>query len=306
MRLRTRGDVDGRDPGVALLAGGTDLLVQRRAGTRRGPIADISGLSDAPPPVQVLDGLIRLSAVAPLSVLEDHLAVLDGSAALMAGLRAAMRVFASGQIRNRATLGGNLANASPAADCVPPLVAASAMLRLRGPDGSRVVPVDRFATAPGRTVLKPAEWIETVDIPTLTIEPTDTLSTASPPPSPSETPGRSGGGDEVCGGLRVVSGFRKVAGRRALAISVVSLAWQWTADSDGTLSDVRLAAGAVAPTVIRCRNAERALEGRVPTPDLAEAIQEDIAPIDDLRASAAYRRAALAGALCEALMRRNP
>ncbi|NUR83088.1 MAG: xanthine dehydrogenase family protein subunit M, partial [Nonomuraea sp.] len=263
-----------------LLSGGTDLLVQRRAGRRQGALADISGLRDAPAPVTVSEKTITLSALAPLTVLATELTRareqngLTGptNARELNGLVEAISCFASGQIRNRATLGGNLANASPAADCVPPLVAAGAVARLRGPDGRRDLPVEDLATGPGRTALRPGEWIEAIDVP--------------------RTPATT-------------SGFRKIAGRQALAISVVSLAWQWTADSEGNLSGVRLSAGAVAPTVIRCRTAEQALEGRVPTPDLARAIQHDIAPIDDLRAGADYRRRALEGALVEALMRRN-
>ncbi|RBQ19207.1 xanthine dehydrogenase family protein subunit M [Spongiactinospora rosea] len=263
---RTAAELDRLDPARALLAGGTDLLVRRRAGHQSGPLADVSRLRDAPAPVRRLsDGSIWLSALAPLSVIDREL---GGE---LPGLRAAIACFASGQIRNRATLGGNLANASPAADGVPPLVAAGAVLRLRGPAGRREIPVAEFATGPGRTRLAPGEWIETIDL----------------APQPAH------------------AGFRKIAGRRALAISVVSLAWTWGRDPGGALTGVRLAAGAVAPTVVRCPGAEAALEGRVPTPEAVAAavaaLDHDISPISDLRASAGYRRAALAGALTEAL-----
>ena len=188
-----------------------------------------------------------------------------------AGLRAAIASFASAQIRNRATLGGNLANASPAADSVPPLVAAGAVLTLRSGTGTRRVPADEFALGPGRTCLTPGEWIHTID--------------ATHHPQRQE-------------------GFRKIAGRRALAISVVSLAWSWTRTPTG-LQDVRLAAGAVAPTVMRCRQTEEVLTGHTLTSELASTaaatLRGEISPIDDLRATADYRRAALAGALIEAL-----
>jgi CO/xanthine dehydrogenase FAD-binding subunit len=271
----TMAEVDRLDPGTVLLAGGTDLLVQWRDARLRDPdaadgrtLADISRLADAPPPVRVDGATLRLSALAPLSELARHLT----AAGALPGLTAAIAAFASAQIRNRATLGGNLANASPAADTVPPLVAAAAVARVRGPGGPRAVPVTAVATGPRRTSLAPGEWIESIDVPL-----------------------RPDG----------VAGYRKVAGRQALAISTVSLAWSWRRLPDGSLRDVRLAAGAVAPTVIRCPAVEAALEGREPAPatidDAVRALGDDIRPIDDLRASADYRRAALAGVLVEAL-----
>ncbi|MDF5758324.1 FAD binding domain-containing protein [Spongiactinospora sp. TRM90649] len=267
---RTMAEVDRLDPATSLLAGGTDLLVRRRAGRHDGPLADVTCLRDAPAPVtETGDGGLRLSALAPLSVLAGELG------GRLPGLREAIGCFASGQIRNRATLGGNIVNASPGADGVPPLVAAEAVALLRGPGGARRVPVAEVATGPGRTALGPGEWIEALEL----------------PPQPDQ------------------AGFRKIAGRRALAISIVSLAWTWTAGPGGELTRVRLAAGAVAPVVVRLRAAEAALEGRVPGEDVvaaaAGAVAADISPISDLRASADYRRAALNGALIEALTRRN-
>ncbi len=266
-------EVDRIAPGTTLLAGGTDLLVQRRDGLRTGSMADISRLRDAPAPVRYDGGTIRLSALAPLAVLDRDLA----GAGLLPGLRAAIASFASAQIRNRATLGGNLANASPAGDTIPPLVAAGAIAVLRGPDGVRTVPVAGLITGPRRTGLTPGEWIVSVEIPRGTV-----------PQGQAQ------------------AGFRKLAGRRALAISIASLAWMWSLRPDGTLSGVRLAAGAVAPVVVRCTGAESVLEGRAPDPDTVRAavraLDGDIRPIDDLRATAGYRRTALAGVLTEVLL----
>lgn len=274
----TMAEVDRLDPGTVLLAGGTDLLVQRRDArlhaaqtADRPPLADISRLADAPQPVGEAAGALRLSALAPLSVLARALT----ARGLLPGLTTAIGHFASAQIRNRATLGGNLANASPAADTVPPLVALDAIAQVRGPGGRRMVSVASVAIGPRRTSLAPGEWLESVDVPLWTED-----------------------GAEV-------AGYRKVAGRHALAISTVSLAWSWRLLPDGSLRDVRLAAGAVAPVVIRCPAAEAALEGRAPAGQAVaaavRALHEDIRPIDDLRASADYRRAALAGVLVEAL-----
>ena len=253
--------------GPVPIAGGTDLLVQRRAGRTVTTMVDLTNLVDASPPVRELpDGRLRLSATAPLA------AVATGLGDRLPSLRAAIAVFASAQIRNRATIGGNLGTASPSGDLMPPLVAAGATVLLRGSTGRREVPITEFLLGPRRTDLRPGEWIEAVDVP--------------------DVPG--------------TQGFRKIGGRQALTIAVVNLAWQWTTGPGGRLDRVRLAVGAAAPTVIRCPRTESLLEGAVPTRDAAaraaETLAAELAPIDDLRGSADYRRAAAGGLLTEALL----
>src|SRR5262249_51525934 len=107
-------------PTGALIAGGTDILVRMRAGREVPRLIDVSNLADPPPVVAASDGVVELSALAPISevivALQGRLPALEQSAVL----------FGSIQVRNRATIGGNLQNASPAADMVPPLVAADA------------------------------------------------------------------------------------------------------------------------------------------------------------------------------------
>lgn len=248
-----------------IIAGGTDLLVQMRAGHDASHLIDVTNLADAPPAVTSNGDLVELSALAPVSRVVDELG------GRLPGIAASSRVFGSLQIRNRATIGGNLANASPAGDMVPPLVAAEAEVVIDGPDGSRTLPVGELATGPGRTALKPDEWLSLVRV-----------------PLPA--------GEE---------GFFKLGGRAAMAISIVSLAWRWRRSDDGTLRDVRLALGAVAPTVVRARQAEAVLEDRQPTADVvaeaATALRAGIAPIDDVRASAWYRREVAGDLLREAL-----
>jgi CO/xanthine dehydrogenase FAD-binding subunit len=251
-----------------LIAGGTDLLVQMRAGRDLARLIDVSNLSDAPPIMTQRDGSVEISALAPISrvvgALEGRLPAVEASA----------RLFGSIQIRNRATIGGNLQNASPAADMVPPLVAAGGIAHLDGPGGQREVPVAELITGPGRTVLGPGEWIDTVTV-----------------PLPA--------GEE---------GFRKLGGREAMAISIVNLAWRWSRGEDGTLSGVRIAVGAVAPMVIRAEQAEHELEGRRPMPEVVSsavaALRDAVAPIDDVRGSAWYRRE-VAGRLLEEALRRG-
>jgi CO/xanthine dehydrogenase FAD-binding subunit len=261
----TRDELRDLGPTGKLIAGGTDLLVQMRAGREVGRLIDVSNLSDAPAVMSQKDGLVELSALAPISRV---IGALEGR---LPALKASARLFGSIQIRNRATIGGNLQNASPAADMVPPLVAADATVHLDGPDGKRDVPVAELATGPGRTVLGPGEWIDTLTVPL---------------PEDEE-------------------GFRKLGGREAMAISIVSVAWRWAREEDGTLSGVRIAVGAVAPTVIRAEQAEQELEGRRPTPEVVSsavaAMRAAVAPIDDVRGSAWYRREVAGRLLEEAL-----
>jgi CO/xanthine dehydrogenase FAD-binding subunit len=237
-----------------LLAGGTDLLLRIQEGRKVARLIDVSRLLDGPPVVRRADDFVYISALAPLTRV---IAELDG---VLPGLDASAWLFASVRIRNRATIGGNLGNASPAGDTIPPLVAAGAVAVLEGANGSRRVAVVDLATGPGRTVVGPDEWIDRIEV-----------------PLPA--------GEE---------GFRKFGTRQADAISIVSLAWRWEKDADGTFTNVSLALGAVAPTVVRARRAEAELEGRRPEPRVVEAavaaLVSDISPIDDARASARFRR----------------
>lgn len=266
---RTRAELATLAPTGRLIAGGTDLLVQMRAGRDVPRLIDVSNLSDPPPVVTQLDGVVELSALAPISRV---VGALEGR---LPSLAAASRLFGSIQIRNRATIGGNLANASPAADMVPPLMAAEASVVIDGPGGVREVPVAAFATGPGHTVLEPGEWVSTVRV-----------------PLPA--------GEE---------GFRKLGGREAMAISIVSLAWRWRGEEDGSLTGVRIALGAVAPTVIRAVEAEHVLEGRRADEvldDAVAAVRAAATPIDDVRGSAWYRREVVGRLLEEAVRRGEP
>lgn len=256
-------------PGRSAIAGGTDLLVQRRAGRQFPTLVDLSGLPGPAAWVET-DGTLALSATAGLTMVDR------AAGGQLPALRAAIAAFAGRTIRNRATIGGNLATGSPAADTVPALVVAGAVVRLRSLGGARRVPITDFLLGPRRVDLRPGEWISSVSVP-------------------------------VRG--PVVGGMRKVAGRRAQAISLVSLAWQWRRDAGGRISRVRLAMGAVAPTVVRLPAVEAALEGTRITadavkelvPQLPSLLTGAIDPIDDLRAGADYRRRCAAGLLHELL-----
>ncbi len=257
----------GADPGARPLAGGTDLVVQLRDGRCRARrLVDLSGLGLASIHERE-DGGVEIGAGAVMDDIARHPAVRRAAPAL-AG--AAARVGAW-PIQCRATLGGNLANASPAADTAPPLLVAGAEVTVASASGGcRTVPLNGFFLAPGRTCLLPGELLVSVLVP-------------APPRG------------------EVRERFTKVGPRREQVIAVVSLAGRAVVGRGGVLTGVRLALGSVAPIPVRARAAEGVLEGRRPDAAVAReamtALQADIAPIDDVRATARYRRLAAAALL---------
>jgi CO/xanthine dehydrogenase FAD-binding subunit len=167
-------------------------------------------------------------------------------------------------VRNLATVGGNVCNASPAGDILPPLLAFGASCAIVSPGGKRWVPLDRFFTGPGSTVLQPGELLTEFSL---------------PPPL------RNTG-----------SLYIKHSPRGAMDIANVGVAAAVALEDDGKVfRDVKLALGAVAPTPLRVYAAEGMLRGQTIGRDLVEAAareaQRQATPIDDVRSSAAYRRA---------------
>lgn len=250
-------------PGARALAGGTDLLVRLRAEARRG--------AEAPPALVRLDGVPELrgisttsSGVLRLGACSTHAELLENRDVRehLQPLGQALADLGSPAIRNMGTLGGNLCTASPAGDCLPPLTVLGAEVELAGPAGLRRMPLEEFITGPGRTRLAPGEVVVAV--------------VAAP----------SGG--------FAVRHFEKVGRRGALAIAVVSLAALLQLDGRGRVAVARLAWGSVGPTVWRCPEAEAALLGSRPTLTAlrraAAIVRERVRPIDDVRASAEYRR----------------
>ncbi len=238
--------------GARGLAGGTDLLLRLGRDEAWPPgLVDLKALPELQG-VERRGGLLRIGAATPLTEIRE-------SAELRAfpALAEAIDRFAARAIRNRATLGGNLANASPAADTVPPLVIHEAVCLT----DRRRVPVAELATGPGETILEDGEIIVAVEIP---LPPDDARSF-----------------------------FVKLAPRDAMAIAVVNLA-ALIVVREGRVALARLALGSVAPTVIRARGAEGRLEGSgFDAEAIAEAARlaaEEASPIDDIRATADYRR----------------
>ncbi len=243
-------------PGAHLLAGGTDLLVQMESGRRRaetviylGRIPEMRGISWDP------ENGLRVSAMATLRGVENHPVVVERYPALAAGAREVGSV----QIRNLATLVGNLCNASPSADTSPALLAYDARVELAGPGGERQVPIGEFWTGPGRNALGPGELVTAVRLPV--------------PPA----------------GQRAF--YRKLAVRKAMDLAMVGLAVTLV-PAGGNAEHVRIALGAVAPVCLRAADAEQAVAagGAAAAQEAAGLAERAVSPIDDQRASAAYRR----------------
>jgi carbon-monoxide dehydrogenase medium subunit len=239
------------------LAGGTDLIVQMRRGGGRprhvGSLHRVPGLDAI-----ALDGDVTLGALVTHRRVEQVPAFQGALRALVEGAE----VIGGHQVRNVATVGGNIVNASPAADLVPVLHTLDAEVTCVGPEGERRLALDGFASAPGVTARRPDELLTRVRFPAL--------------------PTRS------------ATAFLKAGRRRAMEISLVCVAVRLTLDAslERCLS-ARVALGAVAPTTVRARSAERALEGQ-PLNDAVlaaagRAAAAESTPISDVRASARYR-----------------
>jgi len=189
------------------------------------------------------------------------------------GLKAAALEVGSVQIQNRGTIAGNLCNASPAADGVPPLLTLDAELELQASGSNRRVPVAAFITGNRRTLLQPGELVTAIHIPRRLAE------------------GRSS--------------FLKLGSRRYLVISIVSVAVLLVPDRSSRIAEARVAVGACSAVAQRLPGLETALVGQALTPSLADAVAADhvaaLTPIDDVRGSAGYRRDAAVQLVREAL-----
>lgn len=246
------------EPSRALLAGGTDLLVKVRAG-RADPsaficlerIAELRGVRERETDLWI-GACTSHAELIGHPLVERHLPV----------LHQALRGLGSPLIRRMGTLGGNLCTASPAGDTLPPLYVLDAVVELRSRSGMRHVPIKEFITGPGRTRLEPGEILAGVRV------------------------------EKPAG--RQVHHFEKVGQRKAMAIGLASMAARLRVSVDGVVESVRFAWGSVGPTVMTCPPAEALLAGKRPSREVFERAaalaRTAVAPIDDVRASAEYRR----------------
>ncbi len=251
-------------PDAVPISGGTDLMVDLNFDRRRpDALLDLNGVAELGEWQQV-DGQVRIGAAVPFSRIIDELGP------LLPGLATASRTVGSPQIRNRGTLGGNLATASPAGDALPPLVTADATVQIASVRGVRTVPVREFCTGPKRNVLEPDELIRAVLVP-------------------------------VADGPQQ---FAKVGTRNAMVISVCSFALALHPSRRTVAGCI----GSAGPTVLPTPDAEQYLQAELAERGLWDsraALDDAVAerfgelagararPIDDVRGTADYRRHAV-------------
>jgi carbon-monoxide dehydrogenase medium subunit len=252
------------------IAGGTDLIVQiNRRSESPAHLIDLTGLAELCGIGSGPDALL-IGALTTHKMIERHPA-LQGP---LAAVAEAARVVGGHQVRNVGTVGGNIANASPAADAVVPLVALEAAVALEGPDGQRNLALEDLLLRPGQTACRRDELIRHIRIDRL--------------------PARS------------ATAFLKAGRRKAMEISIVCVAARLTLDAAEQHCEVaRIALGAVGATCLRPRAAERALEGSAATDhafrEAARIAAGACSPIDDVRASAEYRRLLVEALVARAL-----
>jgi len=254
------------DAQITPIAGGTDVMVRITGEIGEPParmldlwrLDELRGIASDGDAINI-GALTTYTEIRRSAPCREHLPALVEAAA----------TIGAAQIQNRGTLGGNIANASPAGDTLPVLLALDAEIVVGGARGERSIPAADFWVAYRRTALAPDELILRIRIP-------------------------------VAGGRE--ARFRKIGTRRAQAISKVVMALSWRGNGGSSdWRDVRVALGSVADRPIRAGAAEAALEGQAPTPEAADAAAEalagEIKPIDDVRSTADYRRTVAARVL---------
>ena len=242
------------------LSGGTDLIIQLRAGTRRPEfVVDVKQIPELHRiSFSLQDGLHLGAAVSCIEIHENA-----DMRKYYPGLTEAAHLIGSLQIQSRASVGGNLCNGSPAGDATPALIALGAKARIVGPGGERTVPVETFITAPGRTVLQPGDLLVEFLI---------------------DTPAKHSS-----------DAYLRFIPRNEMDIAVVGVGAALTLDlGDDRAVDARIALGAVGPTPIFAAEASKSLIGKkldAAAIENAGRLAISVAtPIDDMRGTAEFRR----------------
>ncbi len=243
--------------GARVLSGGTDLLVQLRAGRLApGLIVDLKRIPGAIG-IRRGGGGFVIGAATSGAMLGEHLALCEA----WPGVVEAANLIGSTQVQGRASLAGNLCNASPAADSVPALVAAEAVCVVVGPNGRREVPAQSIPVAPGQTSLAHGEFILEIRLPAV--------------------------------GSRSADAYLRSIPRTEMDIAVVGVGVNLTLDGAGTIVRARVALGAVAPTVILAEDAAAAILGSTlddaALDRLDAAAQAACRPISDKRGTVEFR-----------------
>ena len=259
--------VSDSDGAAVFMAGGTDVLVKIKKGALKPlRVIDVKGIRDMEG-FSISENRFSIGALTRIRTLETSPEVMEK----LPLLAQAAGKLGSIQVRNKATVGGNLCNAAPSAETAPALLALDASAEIYGKEGPRVVDLPDFFAGPGRTILKEGEILTRLNVPF--------------------------NGRERQGAL-----YFKLANRKAMDIAFVGVAVLLEIDDEDRIRKARIALGAVAPTPIRARSAERVLEGRTLDHEAvvksAELAASACSPITDLRASAEYRRA-MVNRLCQ-------
>ncbi len=253
-----------------ILAGGTDLLVLMKMGVLRPKvlvnikkIRELYGIRYDGDKL-VIGSLTKLRSIEKNDIVKKH----------YYALYEAVKSMASIQIRNMGTIGGNLCNASPAADTAPPLLVYNARLKIYGTDGYREIPIEKFFTGPKKTVLKPGEILTEIII-----------------PRPPEKHG---------------STFIKIA-RTSMDLAKVNIAVKLVLNDNDEIIDIAVALGSVAPTPVRAYSVEKALLNKKFSEETiyeaSRLVVNDISPITDIRSTAEYRREVSKTLVYDALMK---
>ena len=240
-----------------VLAGGTDVLVQLKAGMiEPALIVDIKSI----PGIRAITaegGGFRIGAAVSGAELGEHAAL----CAMYPGVTEGAQLIGSKQVQGRCSMVGNLCNGSPAGDAVPGLVAANATVRIEGPDGSRDVPVEQIPVGPGKTSLKKGEFITSIHLPASAARSSDAY-------------------------LRFIP-------RTEMDIAVASAGVSVTLDAAGTITAARVVLGAVAPTVLLVQACADAIIGTkldaAAQTALEKAASAACKPIDDKRGTIEFR-----------------
>jgi carbon-monoxide dehydrogenase medium subunit len=241
-----------------VFAGGTDLLVEIRERLRR--VTDVVDIKAIPGMSDITwdpDHGLTFGALVTARALET----LEGVRRTYPNFAEALRQLGSIQVRNRATVVGNICRASPSADTIPPLIADGALVHVYSPRGLRRMPLAEFFTGPGRTVLERGDIVTGLHLPA---------------PAP--------------GSARI---YIKHGRRKAMELATVGVAVSLEREGD-ICREARITLGAVGPTVLRAAQAEAVLNGAALTEELiaraGAAAMADCTPISNVRASADYRR----------------
>lgn len=241
-----------------VLAGGTDLIVQLREGLRRADlVVDVKRIPELVE-ARLSDAGASIGAATPCYKLYDDPEFVKD----YAGVADAARIIGSWQIQSRASLGGNICNASPAADTIPILIAYEAVLKIQGPSGSRELPIEQFFKGPGQNALEPGEMLVSIELP--------------------KQSAKSGGH------------YQRFIPRNEMDIAVVGVgSWVQLNDAGDAIEKARIGLGAVAPTPLFAQEASDWLAGKPANDETfaqaGELARKIASPISDMRGPAEYR-----------------